>query len=128
MSHSEYWERIAANAERARRARDRFEPPPRPPDEARATEYLREGLGPAVYLYVEARTGGAPPVSFSEVEFTLLQRAINDWLELYARCYGVDLDAQFTVREAAELLVETHNIRDTARMLTKIPERGDAGR
>lgn len=123
MANSEYWERIAANAEQARRARERFEPPQSPPDEARAMEYLREGLGPAVYLYVEARTGGGPPVSFSEVEFTLLQRAVNDWLELYAGCYGVTLDAQFTVREAAELLVETHNVRDTAQMLTKVPAR-----
>lgn len=123
MTHSEYWDRIAANADRARRARERFEPPEDPPDEQRALEFLREGLGPLVATYVEARTGGGEPVAFSEVEFTLLQRALNDWLELYARCYGVTLDAQFTVREAAELLVETHNVHDVARALTKVPGR-----
>jgi hypothetical protein len=125
MTHSEYWDRIAANADRARRVRERFEPPEDPPDEQRALEFLREGLGPLVATYVEARTGGGEQVAFSEVEFTLLQRALNDWLELYARCYGVTLDAEFTVREAAELLVETHNVRDVARMLTKVPGRNE---
>ncbi len=124
MAHSEYWNRIAANADRARRARERFEPPEDPPDEERAMDLLRDGLGPLVATYVEARTGGGEPTAFSEVEFTLLQRALNDWLELYALCYGVDLDAAFTVREAAELLIETHNVRDTARALTKVPDDG----
>jgi hypothetical protein len=124
MAHSEYWNRIAANADRARRARERFEPPEDPPDEERAVDLLRDGLGPLVATYVEARTGGGEPTAFSEVEFTLLQRALNDWLELYALCYGVDLDAAFTVREAAELLIETHNVHDTARALTKVPSDG----
>lgn len=87
-------------------------------------ELLRGGLGPLVATYVQARTGGGEPAAFSEVEFTLLQRALNDWLELYALCYGVNLDAAFTVREAAELLIETHNVRDTARALTKVPSEG----
>jgi len=89
--------------------------------------FLREGLGPVVAIYCQARTGGGPPVAFSDVEFTLLQRAMNDWLELYTRCYGVKLDAQFTVREAAELLVRTHNVRDVAQELTKVPARATKG-
>jgi hypothetical protein len=48
---------------------------------------------------------------------------MNDWLELYAACYGTDLDAAFTVREAAEILVRTENVRHTAEVLTKVPER-----
>jgi hypothetical protein len=48
---------------------------------------------------------------------------MNAWLECYAACYGVDLDAEFTLRTAAEALVDTHDIGDVARVLTKVPER-----
>ncbi|WP_233204273.1 hypothetical protein [Halegenticoccus soli] len=117
-----YGARIRDLAEAARRERDAFVPPADPPAEERAMSYLRSGLGPVVALYVEARTGGRT-VAFSAEEFALLQRATNDWLSLYARCYGVEMDAEFTVREAAELLVRTHNIRDTAQLLTRVPAR-----
>ena len=117
-------ERIADLSERARRDRERFEPPEDPPDEAAALEYLTEGAGEAVACYVDARTGEL--VRFDDAEFAALERAFNDWLDLYAACYGVDLEASFTVREAAELLVDTHSIRETALLLTGVPER-DAG-
>ncbi len=92
---------------------------------ADADEYLRDGAGQAVWLYVEARTGGRL-VPFSEAEFDALERAMNRWLECYATCHGVDLEASFTVREAAELLLETRNIVDTAQLLTRVPERRPA--
>ncbi|WP_436934884.1 hypothetical protein [Halovenus marina] len=99
-----------------------FESPEDPPAETKAMSYLREGAGPAVSLYVEARTGGLM-VHFPPDEYNALENAMNDWLELYAACYGVDIDAAFTVREAAELLVDTHNIKDVAQILTGVPER-----
>lgn len=119
-------DRLDELAEAARRARRNFEAPASPPAEARATEYLRTGLGPTVALYLDARTGGRR-VEFSAAELSLLHRAVNDWLELYARCYGVEMDPDFTVREAAELLLQTHDIVDTAQLLTTVPaRRGDA--
>ncbi len=99
-----------------------FEPPADPPAETQAMELLREGFGPAVSLYVEARTGGMM-VHFPPDEYHALENAMNDWLELYAACYGVDIEANATIREAAELLVDTHNIKDVAQILTGIPER-----
>ncbi|PSP89851.1 hypothetical protein BRC90_03360 [Halobacteriales archaeon QS_4_69_34] len=120
---SDYAGRIEDFAERARRDRDGFEPPADPPDEERAMGYLRRGLGPLVALYLEARTADWD-VEFSAAELELLHRATNDWLALYARCYGTELDAGFTVRRAAELLLDTHNIRDTAQLLTGLPARG----
>jgi len=48
---------------------------------------------------------------------------MNDWLELYAACYGVDIDAAFTIREAAEALIDTHDARAVARVLTGLPPR-----
>lgn len=122
---SDYRDRIAALAERARQHRESFEPPTDPPDEERAVELCREGLGPTVAVYLEARTGG-PPVPFTEAEFVLLERALNDWLELYAACYDVDLDAEFTVREAAKCLLDTRDATDTARILTHVPSRGSS--
>ncbi len=113
--------RIAALSERADRDREAFEPPTDPPDETRARSYLVDGAGEAVALYIEARTG--EQYRFDDAEFALLERAFNVWLELYTACYGVDLEASFTVREAAELLVETHSIRDTALLLTGVPDR-----
>lgn len=115
-------ERIRRLAESATREADTFESPTAPPDDERAIELLREGFGPTVWVYVEGHTGDRNR-RFSRAELALLQRAMNDWLELYARCYGVELDAAFTVREAAQLLVETRNVRETAQLLTRVPER-----
>jgi hypothetical protein len=123
MSYAERIDRLAARAERDRRA---FDPPAEPPDEDRAMAYLREGVGPAVALYLEARTGG-DPVCFDAAEFDALEEAMNEWLALYAACYGVDLDASFSVRQAAELMVETHNVADVAYLLTKVPPDGETG-
>ena len=119
---SPYWPRIRDLAAEAAAERRAFDPPATPPDEERALAYLTEGAGRVVAVYVEARTR-EEGVAFSEAEHALLRRALNDWLDLYARCYGVDLDADFTVREAAELVVRTHDIRDTAQLLTRVPPR-----
>ncbi|WP_226007737.1 hypothetical protein [Natrinema salinisoli] len=129
---SRYSPRIAALARRAERERAALETAgrsddetnvPATPDEADA--YLRDGAGQAVGLYVDARTGGRL-VPFTDAEFAALENAMNHWLECYAVCHGVDIEAEFTVREAAELLLETRNIVDTAQLLTCVPERESA--
>lgn len=117
--------RIDELAERARRDRERFDPPEDPPDPDRAMEFLREGFGQAVLVYVDGRTDGW--VRFGEEEFERLEAAMNEWLELYAECFGREITAEFTVREAAELLLETHNIRDVAQLLTHVPARHGDG-
>jgi hypothetical protein len=117
---SRYGPRIAALARQAERDRTGIETSDPTADDA--VDYLREGAGQAIWCYVEARTGGRL-VSFSKAEFNALERAMNDWFECYARCHGVDLDAEFTVRHAAELLLETRNVVDTAQLLTCVPER-----
>ena len=119
-AHARFAERIWRLAERAEREKQAFEPPADPPDEEQAMDYLREGAGPAVSLFVEARTG-QHMIRFEPDEYHALESAMNTWLALYAACYGVDLDADFALREAAELLVDTHNIKDVAVMLTKVP-------
>ncbi|WP_255191252.1 hypothetical protein [Natronobeatus ordinarius] len=126
---SRYGPRIAALERRAERDRASFDADldngkaaERYDDGEAAERYLRDGAGQAIWLYVEARTGGRL-VPFSDAEFEALEGAMNTWLELYARSYGVDLEADFTLREAAELLLETRNVHDTAQLLTGIPGR-----
>lgn len=119
---SRYGPRIAALARRAERDRAALETDGSTADAEAAREYLREGAGQAIWWYIEARTGGRL-VAFSAAEFAALERAMNDWLECYTRCYGVELEADFTVRQAAELLLETRNVVDTAQLLTGVPER-----
>ena len=114
-------DRVAELSERARRDRVAFDAPSDPPDEEAALEFLTDGVGEVVALYIQARTG--EKVRFDDAEFALLERALNDWLELYAACYGTDLDGAYSVREAAELVVDTHSIRETAVLLTHVPDR-----
>ena len=120
---NQYGPQIAALARRAERDRQFVrENPPDPPDREAAMTYLREGAGPAIWTYVDGRTGG-DFVHFSPAEFEALEEAMNRWLECYSVCYGVEIEASFTLREAAELLLETRNIRDVAQLLTGVPAR-----
>ncbi len=114
--------RIATLRKRADRHRSAFQPPADPPAPDEAMTYLREGAGPAVSLYVEARTGGQM-VHFPPEQYTALESAMNDWFELYAACYGQEITAEFALREAAELLIDTENIRHVAEVLTAVPDR-----
>lgn len=114
-------ERIDDLAASACRDRERFSPPDDPPDEERAMDYLREGFGQTVWCYVDARTDGFDHID--PEDFEALEGAMNQWLELYAACYGREIEAAFTLRKAAELLLETHNVRDTAQVLTHVPTR-----
>lgn len=126
-TRTEFIERIRRLSERAEDDRQSFQPPSDPPDEDQAMEYLRTGAGPAISLFVEARTGGCA-VRFPPDAYHALEDAMNTWFELYAACYGVDLDAEFALREAAAVLVDTHNIRDVAVVLTRVPRSDVPGR
>ncbi|MFC4357067.1 hypothetical protein ACFO0N_03780 [Halobium salinum] len=116
--------RIETLAEAAADEREGFTPPPSDARAERAVRYCREGVGPTVAVYLEARTGGRR-VRFPPEEFDLLGRTLDDWLALYARCYGVEGEYGATVRSAAEILLETHSAHDVARVLTGVPDRAD---
>ncbi|WP_237560390.1 hypothetical protein [Halolamina rubra] len=116
--YAERIERLAREARAARAAWDDGEVAD-DPDEQRALEVARDGLGPVVACYVEARTGDDPP-RFSAREHRLLRRATQDWLECYARCHGVEHDSSATVRSAAEALLETHDVVVVAELLTGV--------
>ena len=119
--YAERIERLASEAREARAAWDSDSGNGTVPDDERALEAARDGLGPVVACYVEARTSDDPP-RFSAREHRLLRRATRDWLELFARHHGVAHDSDATVRAAAELLLETHDVVAVAELLTGVPE------
>jgi hypothetical protein len=116
-------DRIDELADRVREEREAFEPPgsAEEADEC-AKRCCREGVGPTILVYVEGRAGDEL-VAFDEGTFARLERTLNEWLALYARCYGVDADPDVTIREAAEVFVDTHSARHTAEILTGVPDR-----
>jgi hypothetical protein len=120
-ARARFTERIWELSERAESDVQAFEPPSEPPDEDLAMEYLREGAGPAIALFCEARTG-QHSVQFDPDVYSALEGAMNDWLELYAACYGVDIEANYPLRKGAELLIDTENIKDVAVVLTRVPD------
>ncbi|MFB6202430.1 MAG: hypothetical protein ABEI98_10525 [Halorhabdus sp.] len=115
-----YRVRVAALVERARRARSSFLPPAEPPDRDRAVEYLRDGVGPTVALYREASEEDGSD-RLSAVESRQLDRALNEWFELYAACYGEFLDTTVTVPEVTAELDDGQTLQVTARQVTGIP-------
>ncbi|WP_181684652.1 hypothetical protein [Halorhabdus salina] len=120
MSYA-YRVRVQALAERARRARGSFLPPDEPPDRERAREYLRDGVGPAVALYQEASMGAGEMPLAADVS-RALDRALVEWLELYAACYGVHVNADASIAAAAELFTDGGSLRDVAVRLTGVPD------
>ncbi len=117
---SEYRDRIESLADRARNDREAFDPPADPPDEESAVAYLRDGVGDVVSVYVEGRTGEF--VRFDGDEMATMEQALNDWVALYARCYGHDIETEFTVREVAELVLKTYDLHDAVQLLTQVPD------
>jgi hypothetical protein len=115
-----YQARIRALSAAASDRRETVEPDP--PDEVLATEIARDGVGPTVALYIEARTGGTM-VDFEPDAFEAMETALNDWLACYAACYAFETDRDATIREAAKLMIDTHDAVDVAAILTGVPER-----
>lgn len=91
------------------------------PDSEQALEFLRTGAGPAIMLYIEGRTGGRM-YDFGTTGYEQLEWAMNVWFDCYAACYGVTRVDRTPLRTAAELLIETQNIEDTAMLVTGVPE------
>jgi len=116
---SPYDDRIEELARRAETVADGFDPDP--PAHQRALSIVSDGVGPTVAVYCEARTGESW-VRFSQPEFDRLEATLNRWLSLYGACYGVELSGGYSIRTAAELLVDTHDAQAVAAALTGVPE------
>ena len=87
-----------------------------------ALDCLMIGFGPAIAMYIEARIKGKL-IPITPEQFERIESIMNGWLEIYAKYYGEDIEANFSIREASLLFLETHDIQDVAEMLTKIPKK-----
>ncbi|ELY98302.1 hypothetical protein C482_12322 [Natrialba chahannaoensis JCM 10990] len=122
---SEYGPQIAALARRAEREHAALHRGNEPLGPTFAPQYLRDGVGQAIAVYIDARTGGRP-APLSPAELDSLEYAMHRWLECYARCHGVVLESDASIRTAAEVLLETRNIDDVGQLLTGVPARREA--
>ncbi|MFP4632663.1 MAG: hypothetical protein ACLFMT_04415 [Halobacteriales archaeon] len=77
-----------------------------------------EGVGPVTALYVEARTDGLDVIHPGE--YDEMEEALNAFLDLYAWCHDVEASHSYTLRTAAEALLETYDAVDVARILTGV--------
>lgn len=105
-------------AERALRTALAFTPPEDP--DSRSLCYLRDGLWPVLKTYIDVLSSGG---RLDPGPYDHLETATNVWLELHARCYGADLALDLPIRTVAETFVDTHDLRDTAALLTGVPKR-----
>lgn len=82
-----------------------------------ALDIARDGVWPTLRIYIDARRTDH---RFSHDDHTRLEQALNDWLAVYAAAHGYDIDPEVPVRDAGETFLDTHNITDTAQILTGI--------
>lgn len=108
--------------DRSKADRAAFDQPESVPDEQAALEYLQNGAGQAIGIYMLLRTDGRT-YRFSAQEFERLEEAMQNWLSLYAACYGTQLTVRPSIRTAAETLLETEELRTTAQLLTGVPNK-----
>lgn len=109
-------ERVTQGSEAAREAVE----PAETTDPDAALDALRDGLWPVLSVYIDARRTN---VRLTPAEQAALDEALNDWLAVYAAHYGYVVDPDVPVREAAEAFLDTHNIQQTAAVLTGVPKR-----
>ncbi len=113
MSRSSYWDDVAALAERSRRASAEFDPSSGTP-----ADCIEAGVAPIVRLYIETCREGA---DLSAVERSLLEGALNDWLQQYAACRELPAyeGTAFSVHEVAMEAARTGEVETAVTSLLK---------
>lgn len=114
MNRSDHWRDVADVAERTRTQAADFDPESQDP-----AECIDSGVRPIVALYVKVRRSGD---TLSEVERSLLEGALNDWLGKFAACYDRPFDGGYTVREVAMAWARDGSLRETVRDLVGVRE------
>lgn len=112
MSRSSHWRDVADVAERTRTQSADFDP-----EEDDPAACIHAGVEPIVTLFVRVRRSGD---ELSEVERSLLEGALNDWLGKYAACFDRPFDGGYTVREVAMAWVENGALEETVRELVGV--------
>lgn len=114
MSRSARWRDVAAVAERTREECAEFDPETDSP-----AKCVDAGVRPIVTLFLTVREEGE---TLSEVERSLLEGALNDWLRAYASCFDRAFDGGYTVREVAMACLSNGPLDETVRTLVGVEE------
>lgn len=99
---SAYWDEVASLVEQSRGRFEQFDL--ETDDEAIP---IRDGIMPIVELYAEARRDD---VTLSQVERSLLEGVLNDWLNAYARMHGTACPGEFSVHDVVLAFAEAGSL------------------
>jgi hypothetical protein len=99
---SAYWDEVATLVEQSR---DRFES--FDPETDGEQVPIAEGVLPIVELYVEVRRDD---VTLSQVERSLIEGVLNDWLSAYASVHGTSCPGEFSVHDVVLTLTRTGSL------------------
>lgn len=88
-------------------------------DDLRDARIVQDGLGRVIGVYILLRTGDRH-YRFSAEEFDRLERTLNNWLDVFAKSRGVELESAVSIRTAAEALLETDDVYAVAEILTGV--------
>lgn len=113
MSRSDHWPAVAQLVAQSQQDAEDFDPESDDTDRC-----FSDGLEPIVELYIDVRQ--AEHERLTPVEQSLLERALNDWLSLYAACHDVSFNAHFTVHEMAVAYAADGELRPTVDQLLAI--------
>ena len=114
MSRSAYWRDVASVAETTRRDCEAFDPESGDP-----ITCIGSGVAPIVALFVRVRREGE---LLSDVERSLLEGALNDWLAAFATCHDVSFEGGYTVREVAIAWRGDGDLGETVRELVGVDD------
>lgn len=112
MSRSAYWRDVASVAEATRQECDAFDPETGDP-----ATCIDTGVVPIVSLYVRVHRDGA---ELSDVECSLLEGALADWLAAFATCHDRPFEGGYTVREVTLAWSQNGSLRETVRELVGV--------
>lgn len=101
---SAYWDEVATLVEQSRGRFEAFDP-----ETGNEQVPIAEGVVPIVELYVEIRRND---VTLSQVERSLIEGVLNDWLNAYARAHGTSCPGEFSVHDVVLAFAEAGSLED----------------
>ncbi|MFB6235302.1 MAG: hypothetical protein ABEH81_03205 [Halopenitus sp.] len=101
---SAYWDEVATLVEQSRGRFEEFDP-----ETGSDTVPLAEGVVPIVELYAEVRRDD---MTLSQVERSLLEGVLNDWLNAYARAHDTSCPGEFSVHDVVLAFAEAGSVED----------------
>lgn len=99
---SAYWDEVATLVEQSRDRYEAFDP-----ETGDERVPITEGVVPIVELYAEVRRDD---VTLSQVEQSLLEGVLNDWLNAYAQVHETSCPGEFSVHDVVFALTKAGSL------------------